>query len=373
MYAAPCSPSLRWDVTPPSSSHLPAHGCPTVGASLPPLIPLACRLEAWLFLPNPSRWLIRTVRGILFTSVHSDIGASVLRAEIVVLLAKDAIEPVPPAKMKSGFYSPYFIILKKNGGLRPILDLRVLNRSLCKMPFKMLTPKCIISCIRHQDWFTAIDLKDAYFLVSICLDTDHFFGLPLRLTREICCASSGIWCFSTSVFLELRVNWEKSKLSPRAEHLFSRDGAGFGQHDGVPHGRACAVGAQLSELIQTQHGGPSKEFSEAPGAHGSCSHGHAARLASYEAETEPCSRCTLTPAYSPWRMATPSPSGPAYLELIRGGSDRPMPSHTAGLTKYAFPPVGLLAQTLCKILEDEKQVLLIAPYWPTRTWFPELP
>ncbi|KAI2667192.1 ORF V: Enzymatic polyprotein [Labeo rohita] len=40
--------------------------------------------------------------------------------------------------------------------------------------------------------------------------------------------------------------------------------------------------------------------------------------------------------------------------------------------KYAFPPVSLLAQTLCKIREDEEQVLLVAPYWPTRTWFPDL-
>ncbi len=36
-----------------------------------------------------------------------------------------------------------------------------------------------------------------------------------------------------------------------------------------------------------------------------------------------------------------------------------------GLCKYAFPPVNLLAQTLCKIREDEKQVLLVAPYCPT--------
>ncbi len=43
-----------------------------------------------------------------------------------------------------------------------------------------------------------------------------------------------------------------------------------------------------------------------------------------------------------------------------------------GLRKYAFPPVSLLAQTLCKIRKDEEQVLLVAPYWPTRTWFPEL-
>ncbi|KAL0180335.1 hypothetical protein M9458_025777, partial [Cirrhinus mrigala] len=103
---------------------------------------------AWLAFPSPSRWLIRTVRlgyaiqfrGVRFTSVQTDTDASVLRAEIAVLLAKDAIEPVPPAKMKSGFYSPYFIVPKKSGGLRPILDLRAL-------PFKMLTSKHILLCV----------------------------------------------------------------------------------------------------------------------------------------------------------------------------------------------------------------------------------
>ncbi|KAL0194522.1 hypothetical protein M9458_008094, partial [Cirrhinus mrigala] len=165
-----------------STPSLPA-GRPTAVTSVnAPLIPLAARLAAWLQLPSPSRWLIRTVRlgyaiqfarrppkfrGVLFTSVRSDTDASVLRAEIAVLLAKDAIEPVPPAEMRSGFYSPYFIVPKKSGGLRPILDLRVLNRSLLRLPFKMLTSRRILSCVRHQDWFAAIDLKDAYFHVSI--------------------------------------------------------------------------------------------------------------------------------------------------------------------------------------------------------------
>ncbi len=85
----------------------------------------------------------------------------------MALLAKDAIEPVPPAEMRQGFYSPHFIVPKKGGGLRPILDLRVLNRALHKLPFKMLTHRCMIKCIQPQDWFAAIDLKDAYFHVSI--------------------------------------------------------------------------------------------------------------------------------------------------------------------------------------------------------------
>ncbi len=126
--------------------------CPTAGTSMTPLVPLVRSLGAWLELPRPSRWLLRTIRlgyaiqfaqrppkfrGIQFTSVLNK-DAPVLRAEVAVLLAKDAIEPVPPAEIKSGFYSPYFIVPKKGGGLRPILDLRILNRALHKLPFRML-------------------------------------------------------------------------------------------------------------------------------------------------------------------------------------------------------------------------------------------
>ncbi len=145
------------------------------------LVPLARSLGAWLALPSPSRWLLRNIRlgyaiqfarhppkfrGIQFTSVKA-VDAPVLRAEIAILLVKDAIEPVPPADMGSGFFSPYFIVPKKSGGLRLILDLRVLNRAPHKLPFKMLTQKRIFGCVRPLDWFAAIDLKDAYFHVSI--------------------------------------------------------------------------------------------------------------------------------------------------------------------------------------------------------------
>ncbi len=75
----------------------------------------------------------------------------VLCEEIAVLLAKDAIEPVPPAEMRQGFYSLYVIIPKKAGGLQPILDLRISNLALLKLPFEMLTQKLIIRCIQPQD------------------------------------------------------------------------------------------------------------------------------------------------------------------------------------------------------------------------------
>ncbi len=69
--------------------------------------------------------------------------------------------------MESGFYSRYFVVPKKNGGLRPILDLRRLNLALRVSKFKMLTVKSILSQIQPGDWFVTIDLKDAYFHIQI--------------------------------------------------------------------------------------------------------------------------------------------------------------------------------------------------------------
>ncbi len=58
------------------------------------------------------------------------------------------------------------------------------------------------------------------------------------------------------------------------------------------------------------------------------------------------------------------------LLLDRGNTRHGMHWHSAGRgapASMCSPPVSLLAQTLCKIREDEEQVLLVAPYWPTRT------
>ncbi len=123
-------------VTGPGPGPCVPHRCPTTGTSVTPLVPLARSLGAWLALPSPSRWLLRTIRlgyaiqfarhppkfrSIRFTSVKAA-DAPVLRAETAVLLAMDAIEPVPPADMGSGLFSPYFIVPKKGGVLQPICE-----------------------------------------------------------------------------------------------------------------------------------------------------------------------------------------------------------------------------------------------------------
>ncbi|XDV33539.1 hypothetical protein PO909_003920 [Leuciscus waleckii] len=85
----------------------------------PPLVSpaLAQFVEAWKGLPSLSSWLLHTIRlgytiqflrhppryrGVHFTSVLSE------RAPVMGV--------VPPADMKTGFYSPYFIVTKKGSG-----------------------------------------------------------------------------------------------------------------------------------------------------------------------------------------------------------------------------------------------------------------
>ncbi len=77
------------------------------------------------------------------------------------------LEEVPQSEVERGFFSRYFLIPKRDGGLRPILDLRRLNLSLYKGKFKMLTMRTIMSQVQEGDWFVTIDLKDAYFHIQV--------------------------------------------------------------------------------------------------------------------------------------------------------------------------------------------------------------
>ncbi len=127
-------------------------------------------------------WVLRTIRsgytlqfgrnppcfdGVHLTLVNSASKASVLRQELSSLLQKGAIEEVPQSDIERGFFSRYFLVPKRDGGLRPILDLRRLNFSLYKGKFKMLTMKTIMSQVQGGDWFVTIDLKDAYIHIQV--------------------------------------------------------------------------------------------------------------------------------------------------------------------------------------------------------------
>ena len=89
-----------------------------------------------------------------------------LREEIENLLNKRAVERVQNPETP-GFYSRIFLVPKKNGKFRLILDLSLLNRYIEKQAFKMETVKSVRQAMRLNDWAVSIDLTDAYLHVPI--------------------------------------------------------------------------------------------------------------------------------------------------------------------------------------------------------------
>ncbi|XP_059199216.1 uncharacterized protein LOC131979287 [Centropristis striata] len=137
---------------------------------------LSLRWERWAALAAPP-WVLRTIsRGyrLQFAAVpprFAGIIHSQARGESARVLQEEnkrAICVVPPAQCQSGFYSRYFLVPKRGGtGIRPILDLRALNKFLRKYKFRMLTHASLLRLVRQNDWFTSVDLKDAYFHIPI--------------------------------------------------------------------------------------------------------------------------------------------------------------------------------------------------------------
>ncbi|KAI2661194.1 hypothetical protein H4Q32_006732 [Labeo rohita] len=289
----------------PATHCPPSHTTPIPGASgVTPLRPLAENISGWLNFPNLSRWLLRTIRlgyaiqfarrppkfqGVLATSVRGS-SATVLRAEIAVLLAKGAIETVPSAEMRKGFYSPYFIVPKKGGGLRPILDLRILNRTLHKRPFKMLTLKHLFTCVRAQDWFVAIDLKDAYFHVSILPRHRPF----LRFAFEGRAYQHRVLPFGLSLSPLIFTKIAEAALTPLREM-------------GI---RVCNY---LDDWLILAR--PPSLVMEPTQTQVSSGHSHCGR-------SQPCGRFSVTASFARRRVEAPPPGGPADLGSIRPGTSR---------------------------------------------------
>ncbi len=347
--------------------------------AFPSVPPLTTRCRFARFAPHPPKF-----RGIRLTLVKA-VDAPVLRAEIAVLLAKDAIEPVPPADMRSGFYSPYFIVPKKSSGLWLILDLRVLNRALHKLPFKMLMQKHIFGYVRPLDWFAAIDQKDAYFHVSILPRHRPFlwFAFEGRAYQTLCpalravpvasrlhqsrgggpCSPERTGCAHPQLPRRLAHTCTVSRSVVRtqgpgapapqpvgssgqlgkeqthanAEDLFSRHGVGFGQPDSMPHPGTCSVGAELPQDFIRQDSGPTETLSEAPGAYGCSCSDSSARSAPYEA----------TSALAPW----PSPEG--GLSLVDSFEEGSAFSETG----HPLAPASRPVETPCVVSGQDAEVL----------------
>ncbi|CAG2208359.1 unnamed protein product [Mytilus edulis] len=88
-----------------------------------------------------------------------------VQKEIDKFISKTIIQPVTP--IEDQYVSNIFVRPKKDGTYRVILNLKQLNLDIEQMHFKMETFKTAITNITQNCWFGSVDLKDAYYSVSI--------------------------------------------------------------------------------------------------------------------------------------------------------------------------------------------------------------
>lgn len=93
--------------------------------------------------------------------------AKVIQDEINSLLQKQAILPVQSHPKE--FISIIFLVPKKSGGMRPIINLKPLNRFIETIHFKMETLQTVLNLIQEGYFLISMDLKDAYFSIPIHL------------------------------------------------------------------------------------------------------------------------------------------------------------------------------------------------------------
>ncbi|KAL0147283.1 hypothetical protein M9458_057407, partial [Cirrhinus mrigala] len=292
------------------------------------LQPLSHYLDAWHALPGVSEWVLNTVSsgytlqfarrpprfsGVMVSDVQER-DAPVLRAEIRSLLAKQAIEVVPPENMECGLYSRYFLVPKKDGGLRPILDLRPLNRALAKREFKMITVKQILAhiqpgdcpssqalseiCVRGQSlsvqsspvWlgFGSTNFYEVYQCSTFPSQTE--WNSHPELSGRLACYSPIAGYTGKPQMPAPRApeasraddQCAEEQASPHAEYRILRNGSGFAIDESASLSRANAVFDQLSHLVQTGESGGSEMLSETVRAYGSSGCGVSARASAYE-------------------------------------------------------------------------------------------
>ena len=81
------------------------------------------------------------------------------------MLSKGAI--VPSVNEPGQFISTIFIVPKANGKFPPVINLKYLNYFVTYEHFKQETFAVVLDLVQEKDYFTSIDLRDAYFSIFI--------------------------------------------------------------------------------------------------------------------------------------------------------------------------------------------------------------
>ena len=134
-------------------------------------------LENWKILTK-DQWVLNTVQGYQLELLeeptqrvaphppqYSVEQSKLIEEEVSALLEKEAVSKV--GQPNEGFYSNLFLVPKRDGGQRPVINLKALNQFLQPQHFKMEGIHTLRDIIKPGDWLAKVDLKDAFFTIPI--------------------------------------------------------------------------------------------------------------------------------------------------------------------------------------------------------------
>ncbi|XP_062707061.1 uncharacterized protein K02A2.6-like [Aedes albopictus] len=117
------------------------------------------------------------------------------------LVSANIIEPVVDG-MDTAFCSSMLVVPKGKDGIRLVIDLRGPNRYIHRTPFAMPTLEKILAELDGAQWFSTIDLANAYFHMELDKDSRHLTNFFTEFGMFRCVRLPFGLCNAPDVFQE---------------------------------------------------------------------------------------------------------------------------------------------------------------------------